>query len=1060
MPDTKNVSTFIFAMIVAALSTTWDSRSLFGGQDSGAVPETVSSRVDQSEKYNGTQQFEFSPDGRWLVEISERENTRLRSTATGKKEFLLPEDSDYKKIVSAVVPHALPVQYRFCTRSKSSTIELFSIDERRRLGEIRIDGRIEFGVVSDDGRTIACWMNGGPVILLNAVTGERTGQIEPPTGMDVCGIAIDSSGSQLAVSFQSTRNDSNQRQTTVIYSTASQNEMTTFDIAAYKMQFTADDQHLVMLRGSEIVVQSLEDRQRSVSIDKIAGSKFELSGNGRLLFMELDERFRETKSCVIGAFDLTTGSLVHKFTVSTEFRHHDYSAARIRVSPDGRQLAVLIGGSIIWWTIPEELASPRCIVPQEDHSVAIGGSGIVPEPKTIPLLRYRKLGAYRSQWFIDPTETTLSSIKESDLRDEAGQAIDALLIRRVDSRTGRSIDRTVAAGSAGVPQLSSRDGRVWLAHGKGVDFWNAERLGMIGSHSNEQTGRGIAALAPDGSFALISGQSDLIVRHEPAGGRVNSRILTADFKSVSHLAISHDNRRAVAVMQGGKFQVWTFDLNDPATRTELTKVPGIGDCREIMFSHDGKSTVMTDEDECVVWSAETGEVVRRIKYEEIGYGLDVSADGNWIATFAEDETGRFVAIWELESGHLLARLSVGETRFIPTLRFSAGGRHVLGLDEKNFQVWDISVLGASSTDGPSHGLVSLDPTGRSARSVASEADAVPLLLKLNFNLKTIAFTAEENVMAGDGQRIDLSTGTNRTCVYDLDLPTVRLWQSARGDRFAAVNSSHVDSRSEPLKRTTPQLALWSSDDRDYLTTTLEIPLPPSKPVNGRRRLATHTHHCSFGDYTWIDVNSGQNRLATIHQNGRLFLWTVGRVFDPTSYRKYHRGRAECFVTEVAESMLSARFLPERDVLLASGESGLTAFHATSGKSIGRVAGPKGTIYQIEFDPRGTRMVTFGSDGLELWQLQFEGDRATAERSAVVLSSDNPVTVFRFSPDNSVLAIGFENMPPLLYDVVGCRFWSRCAGSGFGCRDLSFSPDNRQVAGACNDGKLRIWNLQK
>lgn len=1036
-----------------------------GEMEFESVLETLPSRIDISDKYNATQQFSFSPDGKFLVEVSDRENTRLRSTVSGQPEFELPEDTDYKEIVSSVVPPTRSVQYRFCARSKNSTIELISIHRRRRLGEIRIDGKIRFGVVSDDGRTIACGMKNGPLLLFDATSGERQGAIEPPGGLEVYDIAIDSRGTQLAVSFVRAEKAAKQGPKLVLYSLTDLTQMATFnEVYASNIHFTPDGQKVATYEGGKVVVRRSVDGQRTAVIRDVENSTFTLSNDGSLLFCELDEDYRGTESCVIGAFDTSTGNLVRKFSVPNDCRVHKYSPATIRVSPNGRQLAALIYGYVIWWQIPDELASQRQKAPVADGTLPIGGPGIVAAPISIPLRSHRKIARGHLRWFLQADALRYTSI-ESQSRDFRGDGrlVDTLTVRRFDGRTGRSIDRVLPGGPAGLPRLSSRNGRVWLAHDRGVDFWNAERLELIGSHSNKQTGgqKTAAALAPDGGFALVRGKNGVIVRHEPSGGQVKSHILTTDFKAVTDMAISPDNQRAAVVLQGGDFQVWVFDLNNPASRTQLAELPDIRDCRDLMFSPDGKFIVMTDDDKIVVWSAGTGAVVRRIEQERIGYGLDVSGDGKWIATFAEDETGSFVALWDMHSGHLIARLDARDSRRMPKLRFSADGNLVLGLcEDRGWFVWDISSLSSDTGGGESSEVVTAGTTAKSAGVAAANAKAVPLFLKLNFDLKSIAFTAEENVLAGDGQRIDLSTGTGMTYVSDLDQGNVLIWQSANGARFIAADNDKVDSNNAPQKRSTPQLARWSPDAKDYLTTTLKIPLPPAQPVNGRIRLATHTRHVPYGNYTSIDSNRQQNQLVTVHQDGKCFLWAVGRVFRPDSYKKYGRGQAECFVEEIAEATLSAGFLPNRNIVVTSGEDGLTAFHSDSRKPIGKVFGPEGTIFQFEFDHAGTQLVTFGNAGLQLWRLKFDGDRMAAERSAVVLSADNPVTNFRFSPDNGVLAIGLEDRPPLLYETGSRKFSGCCDGSGFGCRDIGFSLDGQQLAGACDDGKLRIWNLSK
>lgn len=979
---------------------------------------TPAFRLDQGR----ISQLVFAADSKTLVEQASDRPTILRDVATGqtRREIRPPESSSIHALAMSL---AQPVLYR-AGEYKHGWVELLTLPDGSPIGEIRLpEGGVTDALISDDGRYLVTKVGDGMLVLLNAASGKRLGQLQLP-GVPVRALDIAPDGKELAAVVGGWQ--SSDQVELKQYSLPDLREKASHQLHQQSgaISYSPDGRSLAVLENYHIVIRDTATGRRTALIRGVDGDPFAYTADGRHIIAEAGRGYYD-KKC-LAAYDATTGLAVHFFVEGPQAEFE--GAENVAISPDGRFVAASQGNGTIWWQMPDELVSARQI--PSGPAKKIAGPGIIAAARIIDPLRKRHFERDSvTTILLGPDERTFHTWHWSRGRN------DPAIIRRWDALTGRSIDAKREHHPAGLPSIRSADDRVWLAYHRGCDFWDADTGQVIASQSTGQVATSLACLAPDGSFAVFVAQDgslgDRLVRHDAVDGEVRSQLIATGMPKVEAMAVSPDGKwLAVASYEN----VQLIDLANPTQRKAMN-TQEVYTPDALQFTPDGKRLVGTRDDEALVWSTESGELLLHHKYDEIDRAMAVSPDGEAFATVAHDRDGYFIAVWELATGNLLARL-VGVELGASQLRFTADGKHLLGVEGRTFFTWPLASDATQDTTAPSFGVMPEEaPTAK-----------VLYTFETRYEIPAIRFADKGQTIAGDGTRISLNTGqlikphkTYQPVNYR-DGPT---WMAGDGIRHLFADNDTLND-STPQVRHTPQLLIWSPDNGIYQKMGIA--------VANRADLRPGT--ISYGSYRQIVANEQFDRMVTIHTDNAAYLWAMGGVRTVPNV-------GDAIVSNVqklSEAALCAEFSSTGEALLIGTPEGIELWNAANGKKVGNLEGPQGVIHLIRISPDRKVMVTFGSQGLQLWQVPTDTDSLKVSLLALLSPPDVPVTDVCFSADSQRIGVGRSDGAPRVYGVAKGQLQVHCEDVGAGTHGVAFSPDDTNLAASCSDRTIRLWRL--
>jgi len=993
----------------------WYGRGGHPNWEPPQVATTSAMRVDKGDSL----QLAFTPDGKTLVEQTSSGKSVLRDTATGtaQREIPPPESGS---VSAAAVANTGPILYRF-GGYQQGVVELLNLPEGSPVGEIRVpEGELKQTALSPDGRYLALSIEEGPLLLINAATGERLGAVESLDG-NVHSLALAPGGEELAVVVEGGQDGV----ATVLkqFTLPDLGEKASHELhqqGGAHPSYSPDGRSLAVLEGYDIIVRDVATGRRTALIRGTTRGPFIYTADGRHIIAEVGSSYYDKKR--LAAYNAGTGLVVHLFTGGAKA---DFQGARdILISPDGRFLVAAQGNGTVWWPMPEELVAARQ-VPSSPAVQEPGGSGVIAAARTIQPLRTRKFGTSRDLAHLGPDERTFHSVHWS----RGASAT----IRRWDALAGQAIDTLVELGPAGLPALSSDDGRVWLAFHKGCDFWDSSRARIIASQSRERIETSIACLAPDGSFALFGGNT--LVRHEPANGDVRSQLIATDVGHITALAVSPDGKQAAVATDGrggAARSLQLIDLADPTHRQQMDLQDHLAPYT-LRFTPDGSRLVGTYENYVLVWSTGSGNLLLHYRQPENGRALVVSPDGKSFATAGHDRDGYFIAVRELATGNLLARL-VGVEFGASQLRFTADGKHLQAVEGTTHSTWRLSADAAQS--------------GVSTESVDVSTAKLLHTFQVKYVLPAIRFADKGKTLAGDGTRISLATGNPLTNSFVIDPNRYRdgpSWMAGDGSRHLHAENDLLD-RNTPHVRQTPRLLIWSPDDENHHEIALTV----------RDDAGLRPGTVALGDYRQIVANEQLNRVVTLQADNSAYLWALGNVHDAPQVNE--KQAIDCYVKKLCETALCAEFSSAGDALAFGTPEGIELWNVANGEKVGQLEGPMGPIDLIRISPDRKVMVTFGSQGLQLWQVPTAQGDLRLPLLAQLAPPGHPVTDVCFSADSQRIGVALQDGPPRVYSAAGGQLEVECAKVDAGSRGVAFSPDGAYLAASCTDNTIRLWRL--
>jgi RNA polymerase sigma factor (sigma-70 family) len=224
-----------------------------------------------------------------------------------------------------------------------------------------------------------------------------------------------------------------------------------------------------------------------------------------------------------------------------------------------------------------------------------------------------------------------------------------------------------------------------------------------------------AAFTPDGQH-LWTGGCDKTIRYWSAASGEQLRLLSQEGNkggTVWTLALRPDGKMLAASLihrnnDDPRKKSFDFRLWDLTSGKERELRHGQGDwVTAVAFSPDGRVLASRGEDPTIremlasrgedqnirqtirLWDVAAGKERARLRCEEAGaYGIAFSPDGRHLISALDKET---IGFWDVQTGHLIRRLSVGLSGGIPIPLLSRDGRMlVTGGGEQPLRLWEVA----------------------------------------------------------------------------------------------------------------------------------------------------------------------------------------------------------------------------------------------------------------------------------------------------------------------------------------------------------------------------------
>jgi WD40 repeat protein/tRNA A-37 threonylcarbamoyl transferase component Bud32 len=492
----------------------------------------------------------------------------------------------------------------------------------------------------------------------------------------------------------------------------------------------------------------------------------------------------------------------------------------------------------------------------------------------------------------------------------------------------------------------------------------------------------------------------------------------------------------------------------------------------VAFSPDGLHLATACKDGMIrLWNASSGELVRVFGgHDQAALGLAYHPSGSQIASSGQDSQ---IKVWDAATGALLRTLR-GHEGAVYCVAYSSDGRRLASGD--GYPPWE------SAQHLRSRGIVKVwdESTGNECFSLRGHTQ----------NVMGVAFSP-------DGRRLATVSGGS------LAIPQVAsnksgellIWDAGNGELVRTIRGHEG-----PLTA-----VAYSPDGETLATSSWDRTVKLWDPETGVRR-STLAGHCDWVSHLAFD--SSGLRLATAGADGAVQLWDVatGRslltfrghtqnvtcvAFDPNGQRLASASSdqtvkvwdtsasREAFIWRGRGPVVRLAFFPDSRRLVLGGN-----FEESSGRMRPTLTilepTTRRTVELVTADSRRDDCingVAVSSDGT-LVAASFS-DQKTEVRKAATGALVHAFAVAGcevqsavFSPDNAALAVvGLVPIPSrgerfetyrsggylAVWDLAtGRARWARVCETGK-IRSVDFSPDNRLVATADNDGGVTLWD---
>jgi WD40 repeat protein len=197
----------------------------------------------------------------------------------------------------------------------------------------------------------------------------------------------------------------------------------------------------------------------------------------------------------------------------------------------------------------------------------------------------------------------------------------------------------------------------------------------------------------------------------------------------------------------------------------------------------------------------------------------------------------------------------------------------------------------------------------------------------------------------------------------------------------------------------------------------------------------------------LDFSSNGRQLASVGDDGKLELWTLGK--DPSKRELW----------DSSDVLWGVRFSPDGATLATAGEDGtLRLWDVAKGVAIG---GPlihrTGDLLRVAFSPDGHGLVAGNGEG-EIYGWELPSGKPLFEPVRGAHTSD--IWGFAFSPKGDRFATYSSDGTSVVLAYPSGRIIGQAFGDAGDIAGVAFMPDGAGLIGGGADGALRLWDIDK
>jgi WD40 repeat protein/serine/threonine protein kinase len=464
----------------------------------------------------------------------------------------------------------------------------------------------------------------------------------------------------------------------------------------------------------------------------------------------------------------------------------------------------------------------------------------------------------------------------------------------------------------------------------------------------------------------------------------------------------------------------------------------------VAISPDGKRIASCSHDgHITIWDALTGQKLLRFQPpRDAARSVAFSPDGHLLAT---GYRGGAVMVWDAATGQLLWDKSVGEGGVAIQVVFSPDGQRLAcadyGLeDRREVVIWDVTTH-APLFSVRVQGLTSLafSPDGKRFATGSTDKtvrvwDAQTGAELLTFRKHTepvhcVAFSPDGRLVASAGGQVHFPIEQD-----------VKVWDAKTGDELLNLRG-HLGNVAR---------VAFSPDGRRLASASWDETVKLWDVETGKEALTLRGHRDAVRD---VAFSPDGLRLVSASWDGTVRVWDAAPVTDPNCLTLPRPGGVVSSVVYHSKDprVLAAGYQDGKVRLwdLSLGKPRCVRTLPVNNEGVG--------VQALAFSREGQWLAAVAGRELKVWN-------ATTFQVVRPISGRAGFLCVAFSPDaQQIAAAGFGegggHFYVRLWDLANDKQPRRFPGNTWAVHQVAFSPDGQLLASSCNDGTVRIWNVQ-